>query len=143
MTRFNIPPLRAALLLFVAACFAVTAAQAQTASFGMNKGASILPYGLGGVRVTMTHADHSSELLWRNPATDKDETHVGGEPCSLVIEFENGFRIWRVGDTGLFGDLRLIGEVVKPDLLLIPIVGGRFVMRSPQAKAEMSDGPQG
>jgi len=94
----------------------------------MNKGGSILPFGAGGVRVTMTHAEHSSELVWRNPATDKEETHVGGEPCGFVIEFENGFRIWHMGDTGVFGDMRVLGEMFRPDLLLLPIGGGQFVM---------------
>ncbi len=32
-----------------------------------------------------------------------------------------------MGDTGLFGDMRLIGEYYKPDLIMIPI-GGHFVM---------------
>jgi L-ascorbate metabolism protein UlaG (beta-lactamase superfamily) len=32
-----------------------------------------------------------------------------------------------MGDTGLFGDMRLIGEYYKPDLVMIPI-GGHFVM---------------
>jgi L-ascorbate metabolism protein UlaG (beta-lactamase superfamily) len=32
-----------------------------------------------------------------------------------------------MGDTGLFGDMKLIGEHYKPDLILIPI-GGHFVM---------------
>ena len=105
----------------------------------MNKGASILPFGPGGVRITMTHAEHSSELLWRNPATDKDETHVGGEPCGFVIEFENGFRIWHMGDTGLFGDMRLVGEIYKPDLLLIPIGGGQFVMNPTDAAMATRD----
>ena len=94
----------------------------------MNKGGSILPFGPGGVRITMTHAEHSSELVWHNPATDKDETHVGGEPCGFVIEMENGFRIWHMGDTGLFGDMKLLGDKFKPDLLLVPIGGGQFVM---------------
>jgi L-ascorbate metabolism protein UlaG (beta-lactamase superfamily) len=93
----------------------------------MNKGGSITPIGPG-VRITMTHAEHSSELVWRNPDSNKDETHVGGEPCGFVIEFENGFKLWHMGDTGLFGDMRLIGDMVKPDLLLIPIGGGQFVM---------------
>ena len=105
----------------------------------MNKGASILPFGPGGERVTMTHAEHSSELVWRNPATDKDETHVGGEPCGFVIEFENGFRIWHMGDTGLFGDMRLIGDLYKPDLLLIPIGGGQFVMNPADAAMATRD----
>jgi L-ascorbate metabolism protein UlaG (beta-lactamase superfamily) len=98
----------------------------------MNIGGSITPFGPG-IRITMTHADHSSELVWHNPATDKDETHVGGEPCGFVIEFENGFRLWHMGDTGVFGDMKLIGERFKPDLLLIPIGGGQFVMNPADA----------
>jgi L-ascorbate metabolism protein UlaG (beta-lactamase superfamily) len=98
----------------------------------MNKGGSITPFGPG-VRITMTHAEHSSELVWHNPATDKDETHVGGEPCGFVIEFENGFKLWHMGDTGLFGDMRMWGEMAKPDLLLIPIGGGQFVMNPSDA----------
>ena len=99
----------------------------------MNKGGSITPFGAGGVRITMTHAEHSSELVWRNPATEKDETHVGGEPCGFMIEFENGFKLWHLGDTGVFGDMKLIGEMLKPDLLLIPIGGGQFVMNPADA----------
>ncbi len=99
----------------------------------MNKGGSILPFGPGGVRITMTHAEHSSELVWRNPDSGKDETHVGGEPCGFVIELENGYRIWHLGDTGVFGDMKLLGEMFKPDLLLIPIGGGQFVMNPADA----------
>jgi len=99
----------------------------------MNKGGSIRPFGAGGVRITMTHAEHSSELVWRNPATDKDETHVGGEPCGFIIEFENGFKLWHLGDTGVFGDMKLIGEMMRPDLILIPIGGGQFVMNPADA----------
>ena len=105
----------------------------------MNKGGSIRPFGPDGVRITMTHAEHSSELLWHNPATDKDETHVGGEPCGFIIEFENGFKLWHLGDTGVFGDMKLIGEVVKPDLLLIPIGGGQFVMNPVDAAMATRD----
>jgi L-ascorbate metabolism protein UlaG (beta-lactamase superfamily) len=104
----------------------------------MNKGGSITPFGPG-VRITMTHAEHSSELVWRNPATDKDETHVGGEPCGFVIELENGYRIWHLGDTGVFGDMRLLGEMFKPDLLLIPIGGGQFVMNPADAAMATRD----
>jgi L-ascorbate metabolism protein UlaG (beta-lactamase superfamily) len=32
-----------------------------------------------------------------------------------------------MGDTGLFGDMKFIGEYYKPDLVIIPI-GGHFVM---------------
>ena len=105
----------------------------------MNKGGSITPFGPGGVRITMTRAEHSSELLWRNEATGKDETHVGGEPAGFMIEMENGFRIWHLGDTGVFGDMRLLGEMYKPDLLLIPIGGGQFVMNPADAAMATRD----
>ncbi|MGA8049939.1 MAG: MBL fold metallo-hydrolase, partial [Burkholderiales bacterium] len=77
--------------------------------------------------VTATHAEHSSVYVWHNPATDKDETHPGGEPVGYIIQLENGFRIWHMGDTGLFGDMKLIADYYKPDLVLIPI-GGHFTM---------------
>ena len=93
----------------------------------MNKSGAIQPFGPG-VKITMTRAEHSSELLWRNPATDKDEVHVGGEASGFMIEFENGFKLWHLGDTGLFGDMKLLGDLYKPDLVLMPIGGGSFVM---------------
>jgi L-ascorbate metabolism protein UlaG (beta-lactamase superfamily) len=91
------------------------------------KGGTIMPFGPGGIKVTAVHAEHSSELLWKNPATGKDETHPGGEPVGFIIEMENGFRIYHMGDTGLFGDMKFIGEYYKPDLIIVPI-GGHFVM---------------
>lgn len=92
----------------------------------MNKSGTVTPLGPD-IKITMVHAEHSSELVWHNPATDKDETHVGGEPVGFIIELENGFKIYHMGDTGLFSDMRLIAEYYKPDLVMIPI-GGHFVM---------------
>ncbi len=90
-----------------------------------NKGGTITP--APGIKVTAVHAEHSSVLVWKNPATGKDETHVGGEPLGFIIELENGFRIYHMGDTGLFGDIKFIAEFYKPDLVLMPI-GGNFTM---------------
>jgi L-ascorbate metabolism protein UlaG (beta-lactamase superfamily) len=90
------------------------------------KSGTITPLGPN-IKITATHAEHSSELVWKNPATGKDETHVGGEPVGFIIELENGFKIYHMGDTGIFGDLKLIGEYYKPDLIMIPI-GGHFVL---------------
>jgi L-ascorbate metabolism protein UlaG (beta-lactamase superfamily) len=98
----------------------------------MNKSGTITPLGPG-IKITMTRAEHSSEYIYMNPATNKREVHVGGEPVGFIIELENGFKIYHMGDTGLFGDMRLIGDYYKPDLLMIPI-GGHFVM-SPQDAA--------
>ncbi|MGE5639719.1 MAG: metal-dependent hydrolase [Clostridia bacterium] len=90
-----------------------------------NKSGTITP--APGIKVTATHAEHSSVYVWHNPATNKDETHPGGEPVGYLVELENGFRIWHMGDTGLFGDMRLVAEYYKPDLVLVPI-GGHFTM---------------
>lgn len=91
-----------------------------------NKGGVISPLG-DGIRITMTRAEHSSEYRWTNPKTGQTEIHVGGEPAGFIIEFENGFKVYHLGDTGLFGDMKFIGEYYRPDLVLIP-VGGHFVL---------------
>ncbi len=91
-----------------------------------NKGGVITPLGPG-IKITMTRAEHSSEFRWKNPQSGQTEIHVGGEPAGFIIEMENGFKVYHMGDTGIFGDMKLIGEYYKPDLVLIPI-GGHFVM---------------
>lgn len=96
----------------------------------MNKGGTVEP--APGVKVTAVRAEHSSIYVWRNPTTQKDETHPGGEPLGWIIELENGFRIYHAGDTAAFGDMRLIGERFKPDLALVPI-GGNFTMDPAEA----------
>lgn len=88
----------------------------------INKGGTVTPVGPD-VKVTMVRAEHSAEYVWRNPATGKDEVRFGGEPGGFIIELENGFKIYHSGDTGLFGDMKFIGEYYKPDLLLISIGG--------------------
>jgi len=98
----------------------------------MNKGGTISPF--PGVKITQVHAEHSSEILWTNPATKKQETLFGGEPVGFIIELENGFKIYHMGDTGLFGDMKMIGDYYRPDLIMIPI-GGHYVM-SPQDAAK-------
>ena len=77
------------------------------------------------VKVTAVAAEHSSLLVWKNPATDKNESHPAGEAIGYIFQMENGFKIWHMGDTGLFGDMKFIAEYYKPDLVLIPI-GGNF-----------------
>jgi L-ascorbate metabolism protein UlaG (beta-lactamase superfamily) len=90
------------------------------------KGGKVQPAGPQ-ITITQTHAEHSSEVTVTDPATKKSTTYPGGEPAGFIVEMENGFKLFHMGDTGLFGDMRLIGEYYKPDLILIPI-GGHFVM---------------
>ena len=96
------------------------------------KGGTVTPFGPAGVKITAVQAEHASEFVWKNPATNKDETHFGGEPVGYILEMENGFKIWHMGDTAVFGDMRLIGEMYRPDLVIIPI-GGHFVMNPADA----------
>jgi L-ascorbate metabolism protein UlaG (beta-lactamase superfamily) len=96
----------------------------QGVRFG--KGGKVQPLGPQ-ITITQVRAEHSSELTVTDPATKKTTTHVGGEPAGFIIQLENGFKIYHMGDTGIFGDMKLIGEYYKPDLILMPI-GGHFVM---------------
>jgi L-ascorbate metabolism protein UlaG (beta-lactamase superfamily) len=90
-----------------------------------NKSGSVTP--LPGVKVTAVKAEHSSLLVHNNPATGKNESHAAGEAVGFIIELENGFKIWHMGDTGLFGDMKFIADHYKPDVVLVPI-GGNFTM---------------
>lgn len=83
----------------------------------MNKGGTIHAAGL---RITMTEAVHSSSV-------DDNGVVYLGEPAGFVITLENGQVIYYAGDTGLFGDMKLIAELYKPDIAFLPI-GDRFTM---------------
>jgi L-ascorbate metabolism protein UlaG (beta-lactamase superfamily) len=91
-----------------------------------NKSGIVTPLGPD-IKITMTRAEHSSELVWTDPVTGRERTFPGGEPAGFIIEFENGFKVYHMGDTGLFGDMRLIADYYGPDLILIPI-GGHYTM---------------
>src|SRR5215204_5815914 len=46
-----------------------------------------------------------------------------------ILGSESGPKLYHAGDTGIFGDMRLIGELYRPDLALLPI--GNGVVMSP------------
>ena len=90
------------------------------------KGGTVTPVGPQ-IKITQVRAEHTSEIVVMDPATKKPVVLPAGEPAGFIIEFENGFKLYHMGDTGLFGDMRLIGEYYKPDVVMMPI-GGHFVM---------------
>ncbi len=92
---------------------------------GMNKGGTV---DVRGLRVTMVNAEHSAGD-WL--AADAAPLYLG-EPVGFVVELENGRRFYHAGDTALFGDMRLIGEMHRPDVAFLPI-GGHFTMDPPAA----------
>jgi L-ascorbate metabolism protein UlaG (beta-lactamase superfamily) len=100
----------------------------------MNKGGTVTPVGRD-IKIHMVPAEHSSSMdLWvfgSKPSSVMDvETRRfldGGASVGYVIEFENGFTIYASGDTGVFGDMKLINEFYSPDLAIVSI-GGHFTM---------------
>ena len=87
---------------------------------GMNKGGSVE---VRGIRVSMVHADHSAGD-W---SVAEGVPIYLGEPAGFVVELENGRRLYHAGDTALFGDMRLINELHRPDVAFLPI-GGHYTM---------------
>jgi L-ascorbate metabolism protein UlaG (beta-lactamase superfamily) len=84
---------------------------------GMNKGGTV---NVEGITLTMTNALHSSSIDASGFSFD------GGSPAGFVIGI-GGCSIYHAGDTGVFGDMQLIGEIYKPEIALLPI-GDRFTM---------------
>lgn len=84
----------------------------------MNKGGTVEAADL---RVTMTNAFHSSGIV------DGDQMIYGGEPAGFIVETDSEFRFYFAGDTCVFGDMALIGEMYEPWLAILPI-GDHFTM---------------
>lgn len=89
---------------------------------------SIVEMGIGGtirlgedMEATMIQAFHSSE---------------SAEPAGYVVR-AGGFTFAHLGDTALFGDLGLIGEMFPVDLAMVPI-GGHYTMDGRQAAKAVS-----
>jgi L-ascorbate metabolism protein UlaG (beta-lactamase superfamily) len=84
---------------------------------GINKGGTIT---IEGIALTMTEALHSSSIDASGFRFD------GGCPAGFVIGI-GGHSIYHAGDTGVFGDMQLIGELYEPEIAFLPI-GDRFTM---------------
>jgi L-ascorbate metabolism protein UlaG (beta-lactamase superfamily) len=71
-----------------------------------------------GIRITLVQAFHSS---------------TRGAPTGFVITAEEK-TLYHAGDTGLFGDMKIIGEIYRPEVALIPI--GDYYTMGPKEAAE-------
>jgi L-ascorbate metabolism protein UlaG (beta-lactamase superfamily) len=87
---------------------------------GSNKGGTVE---VEGIKFTLTNAFHSSSA---------DDGSYLGEACGIVIELEDGKKIYFAGDTCVFGDMQLIGRIYSPDVAVLPI-GGHFTMDPKEA----------
>ena len=92
----------------------------------------IIGFNLGGtvhldeVAVTMVDARHSAA------ASDQKGTHYVGVAAGFVIAAPGSPVVYHAGDTNVFGDMRLIGELYQPAIALLPI-GGHYTMSPKEA----------
>ena len=90
---------------------------------GMNPGGTLEALGLS---ITMVPAVHSSSI-------EEDGRIVYlGLATGYVVKVENGFTFYFAGDTSIFGDMRLIGELYNPTMAFLPI-GDLYTMGPEQA----------
>ncbi|MBN1105637.1 MAG: metal-dependent hydrolase [Deltaproteobacteria bacterium] len=96
---------------------------------------NVRPMGVGGtldidgVKFTTTTCAHSSSLL--DPETGKSAWV--GPPVGYLMQMEDGFKIYALGDTGLHSDMKLVGDYYRPDAALVPFSNAGFVMDAEQA----------
>ncbi|MFD2761840.1 metal-dependent hydrolase [Lentibacillus juripiscarius] len=106
---------------------ALVVAPNELAGYLEGKGLNTHPMHIGGAhefdfgKVKYTQAFHGSSF------TEDDGTIIyTGMPGGILLTI-NGKTIYHVGDTGLFSDLKLIGEMNDIDLAFVPI-GDNFTM---------------
>jgi L-ascorbate metabolism protein UlaG (beta-lactamase superfamily) len=90
---------------------------------GMNPGGTLSVLGMS---ITMVPACHSSSIV------DEGRIVYLGLATGYVIRFENGLTVYFAGDTSIFGDMRLIGEMYRPEIAFLPI-GDLYTMGPEQA----------
>ncbi len=95
----------------------------ELANYVQNKGFDAHPMHIGGGRnfdfghVKLTIAHHGSET---------PDGKYAGQACGIILTID-GKTLYHAGDTGIFYDMKLIGEMTKLDYMLAPI-GDNFTM---------------
>ena len=95
----------------------------ELANYCAQKGAHVNDMGLGSWqdyswgRAILTPAFHSSST---------PDGQYAGCPCGIIFEIE-GQTIYHAGDTALNSEMKMIGEVYQPDIVMLPI-GGKYTM---------------
>jgi len=80
-----------------------------------------------GVKVTVVHAVHGSEMTLENQPAGQPSAIPGGNPVGFVVEIKDGPTIYYTGDTDLYSDMKLIAEFFRVDLMMV-CIGGHFTM---------------
>jgi L-ascorbate metabolism protein UlaG (beta-lactamase superfamily) len=91
---------------------------------GMSKGGKMR---VGDVDVSMVHALHSSSV------NDGGKMIYAGEPAGFIVRLPGGLVLYHAGDTAVFGDMKLIGELYQPEVACLPI--GDYYTMGPREAA--------
>lgn len=94
----------------------------------MNVGGTL---SLLGLSIAMVPAVHSSSI-----EDDSPPGRYAGLACGYIVTFEHGLTIYYAGDTAIFGDMRLLGELYRPSIAFLPI--GDVYTMGPDAAATAS-----
>jgi len=109
---------------------AIVAAIVEMSNYFEKLGVETVGFNLGGTArvletdITMVPAFHSSSI--NAPGLE----FAAAMPVGMVID--SGKVAYHAGDTAVFGDMRIIGDLYKPDVAMLPI-GGFYTMDSWQA----------
>ena len=102
---------------------AYLAKKGVTNTIGMNLGGTVQ---LDDVAATMVEAKHSSG------AQDEAGVHYVGVAAGFVLTIADGPVLYHAGDTAVFGDMKLICELYRPEVAMLPI-GGHYTMDPKEA----------
>ena len=97
-------------------------------TIGMNLGGTVQ---LEDVAATLVEAKHSAGVQ------DEDGTRYVGVAAGYVLTIADGPVLYHAGDTAVFGDMKLIGELYRPEVAMLPI-GGHFTMGPKEAALAVS-----
>lgn len=92
---------------------------AEDQAIEFNKGGSIL---FDELKVTLVSANHSSSF----------GGEYAGEAGGLVLTFGDDITFYHMGDTNIFADLEIYGELYMPDLVAVPM-GDYYTMGPAEA----------
>ena len=78
------------------------------------------------VRIHAVFALHSSDIMGKE-FEEHNELKPGSGTCGMILTPDAGKAVYFAGDTGVFGDMALIGKLYAPEVAVLP-VGGKYTM---------------
>jgi L-ascorbate metabolism protein UlaG (beta-lactamase superfamily) len=109
---------------------AIIAAIVEMSNYFEKLGVESVGFNLGGTakvlktKITMVPAFHSSSI--NAPGLE----FSAAMPVGMIID--SGKVVYHAGDTAVFGDMKIIGDLYRPDVAMLPI-GGFYTMDAKQA----------